>query len=215
VITPEQRAVQRVYDEVADLYADTFRATEPELPIDLAMIEHFAAMLPAPRLVLDAGCGAGRMMPFLAALGCRVEGVDLSPEMIRRAQADHGDFRSQVAPLTGLPHSDAAFDGVFSWYSVIHSPDHDLPRIFAEARRVLRPEGLLLVAFQTGAEPREVGEGFRKLGYDVRIQRYHRSIEQIRTEVERAGFDQVAELDRIAAGRELDGQAVLIARAMP
>ena len=46
------------------------------------MVEHFVSLLPGERRVLDAGCGAGRMMPVLAAHGCRVEGVDLSPEMV-------------------------------------------------------------------------------------------------------------------------------------
>ncbi len=67
------------YDEVADTYADHFRSTEPELPAELGMIDHFAALLPGDRRVLDAGCVAGRMLPILAGLGCQVEGVDFSP----------------------------------------------------------------------------------------------------------------------------------------
>ncbi len=86
------------YDEVADTYADQFRSTEPELPVELAMLEHFVSLLPGERRVLDAGCGAGRMLPVLAGLGCLVEGVDLSPELVRRCRPDHAAFSSQVAP---------------------------------------------------------------------------------------------------------------------
>lgn len=33
-------AVRVAYDTVADTYADHFRATEPEMPVELAMVEH-------------------------------------------------------------------------------------------------------------------------------------------------------------------------------
>ena len=65
----DEVATRSAYDVVADAYADHFRSTEPEQPIDLAMIDHFAGLLPQPRRVLDAGCGAARLMPYLAALG--------------------------------------------------------------------------------------------------------------------------------------------------
>lgn len=204
--------MRAVYDTVADLYADYFRSTEPEQALDLAMISHFATLLGPGATVLDAGCGAGRMLPVLAALGCAVEGVDLSPEMVRRARADHGEFRTQVASLTALPAPDGAFDGVFAWYSTIHSPDEDLPRILAEARRVLRDGGLLLTAFQTGAGPREIGQAFRDRGHDVELVRHHRSAAQVASALDDAGFDVTASMDRAAVGDEADGQAVLIAR---
>lgn len=74
----EETLTRTAYDAVADTYADRFTATEPEQPVDLAMIDHFAGLLTEPRRVLDAGCGAGRLLPYLAAQGCRPQGVDLS-----------------------------------------------------------------------------------------------------------------------------------------
>lgn len=154
------RAVQRCYDEVADTYADHFPSTEPEQPVDLAMIAHFAALLGEGRRVLDAGCGAGRMMPLLAGLGCEVRGVDLSPGMVRRGRVDHPEFDIEVASLIDLPFGDGEVDGVFAWYSTIHTPDAGLPGVLAELGRVLRHDGLLLLAFQTGHGVREVGLAF-------------------------------------------------------
>lgn len=107
--------MRRAYDEVADAYVDHLRSTEPELPAELGMIDHFASLRPGDRRVLDAGCGTGRMLPALAGLGCCVEGVDLSPGMIRRSRRDHGWFPSQVASIADLPFPDGSFDGVFSW----------------------------------------------------------------------------------------------------
>ena len=206
------RAVQRCYDEVADTYADHFPSTEPEQPVDLAMIAHFAALLGEGRRVLDAGCGAGRMMPLLAGLGCEVRGVDLSPGMVRRGRVDHPEFDIEVASLIDLPFGDGEVDGVFAWYSTIHTPDAGLPGVLAELGRVLRHDGLLLLAFQTGHGVREVGAGFRQRGHDVQLDRYHRSAADIARMLGDGDFRVVATLDRGPVGAEADGQPVVIAR---
>ncbi|GGC82248.1 methyltransferase [Tersicoccus solisilvae] len=204
--------VRRAYDTVADAYADAFASTEPELPVDLAMIEHFVSLLAQPRDVLDAGCGAGRMMPLLAGLGCRVQGVDLSAGMIRRAQRDHGQFPSRVATLSGLPFPDAAVDGVFSWYSTIHTPDAELPGVLAELRRVVRPGGFVLLAFQSGAGVVELSGAYREHGLDVILYRHDRTADDVAAALLAAGMDEVARLERAPAAHERTPQAVIIAR---
>ena len=209
----DEPAVQLAYDEVADTYADHFRSTEPEQPVELAMVAHFAALLTGERRVLDAGCGAGRMMPLLAGHGCSVEGVDLSPQMVRRSLRDHPEHPAQVASIADLPFADASFDGVFCWYSTIHSPDPDLADILRELRRVLRPGGYALVAFQTGEGVRDVSESYRRHGHEVVLHRWNRSPEQVAQALGTAGLTVVARLERAAAGRERDGQAVLVAQA--
>jgi SAM-dependent methyltransferase len=205
--------VRVAYDKVADSYADNFRATEPEQPVELAMIQYFASLLPGDRRVLDAGCGAGRLMPVLASHGCVASGADLSPGMIRRAQRDHSSFPTEVASLTSLPYPDESFDGYFSWYSTIHSPDHDLPSIFIEAARVLRPGGLILVAFQSGHGTQDVSAAYRRHGHHVTLERYNRTPDDIATALANVGLREVARLERQPAeGRERDSQAVFIAR---
>ena len=208
----EETLTKTAYDTVADVYADRFVATEPEQPVDLAMINHFAGLLQEPRRVLDAGCGAGRMLPYLAAHGCAPEGVDLSPEMVRRARADHPEYPSAVGSLTDLDYPDATFDGVFSWYSTIHNPDEDLDRMFAEMVRVLRPGGYLLVAFQAGDGMRLVGQGFVALGYDIVMNRYHRAVTDVIARLSAHGLEVAARLERGPVDSEPDPQAVAIAR---
>ena len=149
---------------------------------------------------------------MLAELTCRVEGVDLSPGMVRRAQQDHPSFATQVASLSHLPQQDGSFDGYFSWYSTIHSPDEDLPRIFEEARRVLRTGGVVLVAFQSGRGTRDVSDAYRRHGHDIILERYNRTPRQVETALATAGFQEVARLERQPVGaHERDGQAVVIA----
>ncbi len=214
IVVPEaEEALTRgAYDAVADVYADRFKATEPEQPLELAMIDHFARLCPEPRRVLDAGCGSGRMLPYLAAKGCRPEGVDLSTEMIRRAMSDHPEYPSTVGSLTGLKHSDEEFNGVFSWYSTIHNPNEDIDRMIAEMVRVLHPGGYLLVAFQTGEGMRRVGDGFAALGHDVVMNRYHRPIDRMMAQIVSHDLEIAAQMERAPIAAEADPQAVIIAR---
>jgi SAM-dependent methyltransferase len=205
--------VKAVYDEVASDYADHFPSTEPEQPIELAMVAHFAALLPqTSRDVLDAGCGAGRMLPVLAGAGCHAVGVDLSEGMVRRARQDHPGFDTRVGSITALPQPDDSFDGVFYWYSTIHTPDEALATVFAQARRVLRPDGHVLVAFQAGRGPQEVGHGYRRLGHDVQLHRHDRTPDHVADELRSAGFTEVARLVRAPVAPERTPQAVIIAR---
>jgi 2-polyprenyl-6-hydroxyphenyl methylase/3-demethylubiquinone-9 3-methyltransferase len=94
---------------------------------------------------LDAACGTGTLARFLAAhKGCRVLGVDASEKMISScAAAPNTEFR-QIPDIceTGLP--DAAFDGVLCSSTLEYVPD--LLAALRELRRVLRPNGLLLVS---------------------------------------------------------------------
>jgi ubiquinone/menaquinone biosynthesis C-methylase UbiE len=133
--------------------------------------------------------------------------------MIRRAQQDHPSFATEVASLTHLPFADKSFDGYFSWYSTIHSPDDDLPRIFDEASRILRPDGMVLVAFQSGQGTLDVSGAYRRHGHDVTLERYRRTPDELAAALAIAGFREVSRLERQpATDREIDGQAVLIAR---
>lgn len=210
---PEQaeQGVRAAYDEVADSYADILRTTEAEAPIDLAMIGYFVSLLAPERSVLDAGCGAGRLLPVLAGLGCEAEGVDLSPEMIRRAHEDHPEFETRVASLTALPYPDASFDGVLSWYSTIHTTMPELTRAATELRRVLRPEGVALIAFQRGRGVRDVADTYRAYGHEVVLERYLRTVDDMAAVLAAAGLTEVARLDRAATARhERDAQAFLV-----
>jgi 2-polyprenyl-6-hydroxyphenyl methylase/3-demethylubiquinone-9 3-methyltransferase len=99
---------------------------------------------PAPRpgaVLLDLACGAGLLAPHVAGMGYTHVGVDLSPTALPQA-AVHG-----VLPVRGdvlaLPFADGAADVVSAGEILEHFPD--LPAAVAEACRVLRPGGWLVL----------------------------------------------------------------------
>lgn len=95
--------------------------------------------------VLDAGCGAGRGAGMLAEAGAEeVVGVDIAPEAISIAMARFGAVAAfTLGDLTGLPFDSESFDVVVGFEVIEHVDDQ--ARALEELRRVLRPEGVLLV----------------------------------------------------------------------
>ncbi|HEX2773433.1 MAG TPA: methyltransferase domain-containing protein [Micromonosporaceae bacterium] len=99
-----------------------------------------SASRPGATLV-DLGCGAGPLAPYVADKGYRHVGVDLVRSALEQA-ADHGLFPVQ-ADATALPLADGCADVVSAGQVLEHVPQW--PAAVAEACRVLRPGGLLVL----------------------------------------------------------------------
>jgi SAM-dependent methyltransferase len=105
----------------------------------------FLELLPAPgRLTVDLGCGEGRLLRDLAAMGHRVVGVDSAPTMARAAAQALGSARVVVADAAQLPLATGAADLVVAFMSLLNIDD--LPAALGEVGRVLAPGGRLCVA---------------------------------------------------------------------
>lgn len=139
--------VQTAYDEVAELYATTFKGALDQMPFDRAMLGVFAELAAGKGPVADLGCGPGRMTAPLRALGLDVFGIDLSPEMIRLARNDFPDIRFEEGTMEALDLADGSLGALMAWYSIIHTPPERLPVVLDEFARVLRPNGLALLGF--------------------------------------------------------------------
>lgn len=96
--------------------------------------------------VLDAGCGIGGPARYLAATtGCKVVGVDVTPEFIdaarllneRTGMMSQVEFR--VADITKLDVADATFDHIWMQHVAMNIANRE--GLYAEMRRVIKPGG--------------------------------------------------------------------------
>ena len=88
-------------------------------------------------------------------------GVDLSDGMVAQARARHPDLEFRAGSMTALPAPDGSWDGLVSFYSLIHMiDDADVRTALAEFRRVLADGSLLLLAVHAGEEVRHSAEWF-------------------------------------------------------
>jgi ubiquinone/menaquinone biosynthesis C-methylase UbiE len=129
----------------------------------LEATEDAAARMPAHAgdHLLDVGSGLGGPARWLARrFGCRVTGIDLTPEfcaaareLTRRLRLDE-QVHFEVGNALALPFADASFDGAYSMNVAMNIADK--PALYREVGRVLRPGGWLLlseIARGSGSEP--------------------------------------------------------------
>jgi SAM-dependent methyltransferase len=124
---------------------------------------------PESKTALEIGCGIGRFTRRMVEDFREVIGVDVSPEMIARAQA-YGwpGARFQVISGAGLEGiSSGSVDFVFSYGVLQHVPDRGaIVSYFRETARVLRPGGVFRLHLK-GLATARVGRMLVEAGFSL------------------------------------------------
>jgi SAM-dependent methyltransferase len=100
---------------------------------------------PRETTVVELFCGRGNGLHALARLGFRnIEGVDVSPRLLAEYT---GEATCTAGDCRELPFADKSKDAAIVQGGLHHLPvlPDDLERVFAELRRVLRPEGRVVL----------------------------------------------------------------------
>jgi SAM-dependent methyltransferase len=182
------------YDIDAPGYAEKVRGLLGEMPYLRASLALFAELVhdAGGGPVADIGCGPGYVTGHLRDLGVDAFGIDISPEMIAIARRDYPDLRFEVGTMTDLSLADDSVAGVVAFWSVIHVPDHAMPGVCAQFRRVLRPGGPLLVGFHVGDDIQHSSEGYT--GRPINVDTHNRPPSKVADWLRDAGFTIEAEL---------------------
>ncbi|MGW6060318.1 class I SAM-dependent DNA methyltransferase [Streptomyces sp. NPDC055189] len=176
------------YDTVAASYEELTRHLLDETPEERAVLALFAGLVRARGggPVADVGCGTGRITGHLRHLDLDAFGIDLSPGMLEVARRRHPGARFDLGSMTDLALADASVTGLVAWYSLIHIPDTEIRPVLAHFRRVLRPEGPLLLSFHVGDTSQLKTEGYG--GHPMNVYVHRRQHHQMIQWLNEAGF---------------------------
>lgn len=126
------------YDQVGKTY-DATRCADPEI------VEGFITYMQMEqgKKYVDISCGSGNYTVALHKKGYAIIGLDISPEMLKKARAKDPFITLLQGDAHQLPFEDNSFDGVFCIHAMHHYRDVDT--VFKEMYRVLAPGGKLLI----------------------------------------------------------------------
>lgn len=137
-MTPEQTA--RSYDKLAAHWnSDDFNRSN-----GIAQHRRAIAFAPGRGNAIDIGCGSsGRIIELLISEGFEVEGLDLSPEMLRLAKQRHPQVPFHLADICTweLPRK---YDLISAWDSIWHAPLADHEAILGKLYNGLNQGGVLI-----------------------------------------------------------------------
>lgn len=147
-VTVDSGRIAQAYDLLAPLYD---RIVAPwEAPTTAQAL--YALAPQQGERILDVGCGPGHLLAEIAgAVGPegRAYGLDVASGMLDRAARRVADSRGPTALLRGdacaLPFSDGSLDAVTTTETLELFAAEQTAAVLAEIRRVLRPEGRLVV----------------------------------------------------------------------
>jgi ubiquinone/menaquinone biosynthesis C-methylase UbiE len=146
------QSIRDSYDRLADEYARRIFNELQHKPLDRELLDRFALEVVGHGEVCDMGCGPGHVARYLHDAGTTIFGLDLSPRMLEQARRLNPAISFQEGDMMALDLKDATLAGITALYAIVNIPKPSLPFVFREMERVLKPGGLLLIAFHTGNE---------------------------------------------------------------
>ena len=136
------RLTLEYYDQRAEDFRDGTRDHDVSQNI-AALLQYIEGT--SPYTLLDFGCGPGRDLKALTALGHVATGLEGSARFAEMARADSGcDVWQQDFLELDLP--DEHFDGAFANAALFHIPGQELPRVLRELHATLKPGGVLFAS---------------------------------------------------------------------
>ena len=176
-------------------WAATYDATpNPVVAMDRRFTPAFLRLEPGER-ILDAGCGTGASLPSFVAGGARPVGIDFSVEMLKLAHRRQPGVHLAAADLQRpLPLRPRRFDAALC--ALVGEHLDDLPAVFTELRRVLRPQGRLVFSvYHPELAAAGVEANFEAAGTEYRLGAVRYSTADYLTLLSDAGFHNLAAQD--------------------
>ena len=178
--------LQESYDRVAEQYVERIFNELEHKPLDRALLDRFAKSVLGKKPACDLGCGPGHVARYLHGRGANVFGVDLSHRMVEQARRLNPGIEFKQGNMLSLELDDESLGGIAAFYSIIHIPRDEVTRALGELKRVLQPQGILLLAFHIGDETIHLDEWW---GEEVALDFTFFNTDEVAGYLRSAGFE--------------------------
>lgn len=159
--------IERVYDNVAKEYSETFSGEHRKKPKDQEMLRRFSLEIGNKTPVWDIGCGPGQTSKYLKDLGIEISGLDLSEKILEQARINHPEIYFRKGNILDLDFKNGSLAGAVAFYSIVHFTEEQVETACREVFRVLRPGGIFLLTYHIGEDTIHLEEFLgKKTGID-------------------------------------------------
>jgi len=114
-------------------------------------LSYLKKLLSKNKKILDLACGFGRFTIPLAKQGYSVEGIDISPNLLKeakkRAKEENLKIKFRLGDMRKLPYKDKSFDTIICMWSAfieLHKKQDQI-KALKEMLRILKKEGFALL----------------------------------------------------------------------
>ena len=97
--------------------------------------------------ILEAGCGAGRILRYYHQRGYNIVGIDFIDIAVRKLKEIDPSLQVEVGDITNLRFPDQSFRHVLA-FGLYHNLEHGLDRAISETYRVLQEGGSVCASFR-------------------------------------------------------------------
>jgi ubiquinone/menaquinone biosynthesis C-methylase UbiE len=139
----DKKQVKNQWEKVSKTYSNSRDSDGPETQLIYELLDKFDYR---PK-VLDIGCGDGERT--LSNLTEGSVGIDISNSGLEIAQ-DSVSKELVQADMSSLPFKDDSFDAITAYFAVFHISRDSHKNLYSEFRRVLNPNGKMLMTLPSG-----------------------------------------------------------------
>lgn len=141
--------------------------------------------------ILEAGCGAGRVLLHYHRRGREIVGMDFIPAILRKIRAGTPGVPLAAGDALALPFADKSFAAVLA-FGLYHNLERGFDAALRETRRVLEDGGVLCASLRADNLQNRIGDWMesRKTAPNA-VKQFHKanySLGEIRAVLRRAGF---------------------------
>lgn len=97
--------------------------------------------------ILEAGCGAGRVLRYYNSKGFDISGFDYIGSVVEKLNESYPSMDVIKADIKNLPYKDNQFDYLLA-FGLFHNLEKDLDKAFNESFRVLKSGGKICASFR-------------------------------------------------------------------